>query len=183
MKSDLGKKKIIDILNKSTYYLEVESIVLRTNLPFLWISGGFLRTIVWDYLFKTEEKPIFNDIDIIYIENTDHKISEIEIQNRLTTLNPQFNWSVKEQLNMATKNKHPGYKNINDALTYWVETATAIAINPFGEKKTLLMPFGSDDLLQGIVKPTTPQYKDLTAKRAEQKGWKKRWPKLIYAFE
>ncbi|MFM7609493.1 MAG: nucleotidyltransferase family protein, partial [Alphaproteobacteria bacterium] len=78
------------------------------------------------------------------------------------------------------RNGHRPYCDIADALAHWPETATAIAARLGPNGVEILAPFGVDDVLAMILRPT-PAYRskpEILLARLEAKGWRKRWPGL-----
>jgi hypothetical protein len=65
-------------------------------------------------------------------------------------------------------------------MRHWPETCTAIAVRSAGFRVELLAPFGVDDLLRMIVRPT-PAFAnklDIYRTRLARKAWSKSWPLL-----
>lgn len=152
-------------------------------LPDCWIGAGFVRNTVWDLLngYKTPETA--NDVDVIWFDsmNTDLEFDS-KIEQRLLSVEPTVPWSVKNQARMHARNGDEPYTSCAHALSFWPETATAVAARLTGvEEIEILAPFGLDDLFQGIVRPT-PRFRqdklDLFEKRWREKEWLKKWPFL-----
>lgn len=81
---------------------------------------------------------------------------------------------------MHVRNGHSPYKNCYEAISYWPETATAVAIQlNYDSQIEYIAPYGLDDVFNLIVRPT-PNF-DLTTyrNRITNKGWKDTWEKLI----
>jgi hypothetical protein len=56
---------------------------------------------------------------------------------------------------MHLRNNHPKYSNTENAISYWPETATAIAVRLNSKNIVeILAPYGLNDLFNLIVKPT-----------------------------
>jgi nucleotidyltransferase-like protein len=55
---------------------------------------------------------------------------------------------------MHFQNGDDAYTNTADALCHWPETCTAVAARAIGARIELLTPFGIDDLISLIVRPT-----------------------------
>jgi len=81
---------------------------------------------------------------------------------------------------MHLQNGDPPYLNTADALRHWPETCTAIAARSLDGRIELLAPFGIDDLVSLVVRPT-PTFADkieVYRARIASKAWQVRWPKL-----
>lgn len=80
---------------------------------------------------------------------------------------------------MHLRNSHHEYLNCHEAISFWPETATAIAIRlNLKDQIEYIAPYGLEDLFNLVVQPT-PQF-DLTTynTRILKKEWIKTWPKL-----
>ncbi|MFM7778071.1 MAG: nucleotidyltransferase family protein, partial [Alphaproteobacteria bacterium] len=93
---------------------------------------------------------------------------------------PDLPWSVHNQARMHERNGHRPYCDIADALAHWPETATAIAARLGPNGIEILAPFGVEDVLEMIIRPTHAflTKPEIPLARLEAKGWRKRWPKL-----
>lgn len=158
------------------------------NLPDWWIGAGFVRSKVWDNIHGYKERTSLPDIDLIYFEekpiNTirkDEKKFE-EILNAHKEL--CVKWQVRNQARMHLHHKRKPYKNSEEALSEWAETATCIGVRLEKGKLKFTAPHGTRDLVNLIVRPI-PGYKkkysfDSTIfdKRFNEKKWLEKWPKL-----
>ncbi len=140
-----------------------------------WIGGGFVRHAVWDMLAGYDRSPL-NDIDVIYLGDGTGGL-EAPWTEKLTGLHDGIKWSVKDQNRMAKIHGHAAYGSINEALSHWVETCTAVAfrINPNPE---VIAPFGLEDLFEGKVVPTTAAMRNLMMKRVKERKWTELYPFL-----
>ena len=68
---------------------------------------------------------------------------------------------MKNQARMHLKNGDPPYTGTIDAMRNCPETATAIAARSNGALVELAAPYGVDDLLNMIVRPTPPFLKKM----------------------
>ena len=141
-----------------------------------------MRNAVWDHLsgLDTEAQPPA-DLDVVFhdpVNATDEHDARIEAV--LLAAAPNLPWSVRNQARMHTRNGHKRYHDVSDALVHWPETATAIAARLGDNGVEILAPFGMDDVLAMILRPT-PAYRskpDVLRARLEAKAWRKRWPML-----
>jgi hypothetical protein len=158
--------------------LHVESL----GLPDAWIGAGFIRNSVRDVLHgRTIDVAQLADVDVLFFDADDtRKDREAEIERRLRTLAPSIPWSVKNQARMHLRNSDAPYRSTLDAVAHWAETATAIAARSTGGKVEVMAPYGVDDLVSLIVRPT-PVFGhkiDVYRERVTAKDWPARWPKL-----
>jgi hypothetical protein len=147
-----------------------------------WIGAGFVRNAVWDHLSgkDTEATPLA-DLDVVFhdpvIATAEH---DARIEAALSIAAPDLPWSVRNQARMHERNGHDPYRDVADALTHWPETATAIAARLGPNGVEILAPFGVDDVLEMIIRPT-PGFRakpEIPLARLEAKGWLTRWPSL-----
>lgn len=173
---------IAHALAGSAYHNRAMEAASRIYTETLWLSAGFVRNHIWDVLFKDGATTPLNDIDVIFFnpEQTD-PAHEMNIKRQLEDIAPAYPWSVKNQARMHVKNGDPAYHSVDDAMCYWLETVTPVAIRKDRRNRHhLLAPLGIDDLLRGTCNPT-PHAKSreerLQAYRArmKQKQWWTIW--------
>jgi hypothetical protein len=147
-----------------------------------WIGAGFVRNAVWDHLsgLDTEANPPA-DLDVVFhdpaIATAEH---DARIEATLSMAAPDLPWSVRNQARMHERNGHDPYRDVADALTHWPETATAIATRLGPQGVEILAPFGVEDVLEMIIRPT-PAFRtkpEIPLARLEAKGWLTRWPRV-----
>ncbi|MCZ8279385.1 MAG: nucleotidyltransferase family protein [Acetobacteraceae bacterium] len=147
-----------------------------------WIGAGFVRNAVWDHLsgLDTEALPPA-DLDVVF---HDPGIATAEqdaaIEAALSMAAPDLPWSVRNQARMHERNGHDPYRDVSDALAHWAETAAAIAARLGPQGIEILAPFGVEDVLEMIIRPT-PAFRtkpEVVRARLEAKAWLTRWPRL-----
>ncbi|NMH88920.1 nucleotidyltransferase family protein [Flavivirga sp. Y03] len=167
------------MIENDVWMTDVLKVVRSLNLNDCWIGAGFVRNKVWDEKHGKERTEL-NDIDIIYFDKSNSaKAYDLQIENKLKNFYPNLNWSVKNQSRMHIRNGHKPYANCNEAISFWPETATSIAVRLNSKNKIeYLAPYGLEDLFNLLVLPT-PGF-DLTTynTRIEKKQWKEKWNKL-----
>ncbi|MDE1208238.1 nucleotidyltransferase family protein [Tenacibaculum larymnensis] len=179
MKTDFTTE-LVTIIKSDTWVISILEAVRSLHLPDCWIGAGFVRNKIWDYKHNNKRTSL-NDIDVIYFDKNDiTKTRELALEEQLKTINPTVNWSVKNQARMHLRNGHSPYKNCYEAISYWPETATAIAVQlNTNNQIEFIAPHGLDDLFNLVVKPT-PNFDLITYRnRVTNKGWKDTWNKLI----
>ena len=164
--------------------------VAALGLPDAWIGAGFLRNRVWDALsgFAFDSNPP-EDIDVVWFDRTRATAAEdAALEARLRQAMPALDWSVKNQARMHLRNRHPPYASTVDALAHWLETATGVAarLTPAGAVE-VMAPHGLDDLLGLVLRPSPDAAADPARlaelrRRAHEKGWPSRWPRLKLAL-
>jgi hypothetical protein len=173
------KDELIDIITKDELIIETLSIVKNLKLNDCWVGAGFIRNKVWDILHEIKTTKL-NDIDVVFFDETNvSEKLEKEIEQKLTEINPKVKWSVKNQARMHFRNNHLKYSNTENAISYWPETATAIAARlDSNDKIEILAPHGLNDLFNLIVKPTPNFDLIVFQKRINEKQWEKQWRNL-----
>jgi uncharacterized protein len=161
--------------------VEILRAVEALRLPDCWIGAGFVRNPIWDALHGFPWSASYTNADVVYCDSADLDPElDRQIETRLAGLFPAVPWSVKNQARMHLQNGDPPYLNTADALRHWPETCTAIAARSLDGRIELLAPFGIDDLVSLVVRPT-PTFADkieVYRARIASKAWQVRWPKL-----
>jgi len=173
------ENRLKEIIESDAWMLSVLKTVRELGLSDCWIGAGFVRNKVWDELHQMERTAL-NDIDVIYYNSTlCTKEQDKEIENKLKKDNPTLNWSVKNQARMNIRNGHKPYLNCEDAISFWPETATSIAVRLSKNNKIeLIAPYGLADLFNLKVVPTPKFNLAIYTERMNKKKWNKKWPKL-----
>ncbi|MDA1100544.1 MAG: nucleotidyltransferase family protein [Proteobacteria bacterium] len=184
---------ILALIAADRWMMSVLAAAWRLELPDCWIGAGFVRRKVWDYLHGFTQDTPLDDIDVLYFQAEDtSRTGEQAIEERLHGAMPGQPWSAKNQARMHLRNGDRPYTGTIDAMRHWLETPTCIAVRMRADKNTvgaagggtdgeleLAAPYGIDDLLHLIVRPTPAGQRRAQAYRArlENKQWLKNWPK------
>ncbi len=162
----------------------------RLELPDCWIGAGFVRRKIWDHLHGFAQATPLDDIDLLYFHADDtSRAGEQAIEERLHRAMPGQPWSAKNQARMHLRNGDQPYSGTVDAMRHWLETPTCVAVrirtdsDPGPQRAGVLelaAPYGIDDLLRLIVRPTPAGRRREEAYRArlESKQWRQNWPKM-----
>lgn len=148
-----------------------------------WIGAGFVRDAVWDHLHGYGQRPVSGDVDVIWFdsERTD-STHDSYLEEKLSQQCPAFDWSVKNQARMHKRNSDRPYVSTENALLYWPETATAVAVR-LGSTNLIeiIAPYGLDDLFERRLRPT-PSFEHekliVFRRRVTAKRWMERYPLL-----
>ena len=158
----------------------------ETNGVKLYLGGGVIRDRVWDRLSNYKVQTPIKDIDVIYFDATEKtKERDEKIEAKLTEYMPNMRWSVKNQARMHTCNNDSPYVSLEDAVEKWPERASAVLVRK-DEQGTysFIAPFGYDDLLRMIVRPT-PHFESKLEKykeRINSHNWESKWKSLIILY-
>lgn len=184
------EKDVIALIEQDKWMMDVLKTVQSLQLPDWLIGAGFVRSKVWDHLHEYKDRTPLPDIDVIYFDNEDFTQEEMKqdttntemaYEKRLKELLPDINWSVTNQARMHAFHSDEPYKDSEEALSRWVETATCVGVSLDKDGKVLLIaPHGIEDLVNLILRPTPGVYSDTKRfyERMTKKDWMKKWPKL-----
>ncbi len=157
-------------------------LILSEQEEELYIGGGIIRNLVWDNLHGYSVPTEIDDVDIIYY-NKDNVTKQYDkkIETELKKQIPNLNWSVKNQARMHICNNDSQYSSLEDALSKWPETVSAILVRKDSNGMyKIIAPYKYDDLFRLIVVPT-PHFKNKIEKyreRINKKQWNEKWKKL-----
>jgi hypothetical protein len=177
MRSD---RDVIGFIHDQPRMMQFLQAVASLGLPDCWIGAGFVRNAVWDAVHgRAYGDSSRDDVDVVYFDPLDTSPDrDLRTAERLARLHPEVPWDVKNQARMYLRNGDPPYKDTADALRYWPETATAVAVRLQGGHIELAAPYGTADLLAMVIRPTPVFAKkaELFSQRLAQKNWTARWP-------
>lgn len=194
-------QRVCHLIEGDAFRMECLQALQQLALPQGYIGAGFLRNAIWDNLHGKRASTPLNDVDVIYfdahvlntsfVSNTCHTLNpsdsvnrereqDLAFQEQLKALMPGVNWQVKNQARMHVLHDHAPYKDCEDAISYWIERETCVAIalstvNQFD----ILAPFGLAHNFKGqiSINPKLPRY-EIFNKRVTDKKWCDIWPQL-----
>jgi uncharacterized protein len=176
---DLIKQNFLELIRSSSRISNIIQVIGHFRSERLLLTGGSLRNVVWNNLHFYSEDYELEDCDIIFYNATDiSRNHEESIRKKLELLNPEVNWSVKNQARMHIRNKHKPYKSILDALIAFPETCSAVAVD---KDWKILSPYGLHDLYNLIVTPTKYCLNneiEVYRSRIIKKNWYEKWSDL-----
>ncbi len=171
---------ILALIAGDPWRMDVLRTARRLELPDWWIGAGFVRAAVWDALHGYTRATPLDDVDLLYFDQGDiDETVEKKHEARLRELAPNVPWSVKNQARMHLRNNNPPYACTEEAMTYWLETPTAVAVRLGADDRLhLIAPFGVDDLLALRIRPTPAgiQRAEQFLDRVHGKPWLQQWP-------
>ena len=173
---------LIGILRAAPRAVECLETVRDLGLPDCWIGAGFVRNKAWDVLHGYPEFTALNDVDVVYFDAaaTD-RACEIEHERALADAMSDVPWSVRNQARMHIRNREDPYVDTADAMSRWVQTATAVGARADGKGEIhILAPHGLDDLVNLILRPTPSHAhrREMFEALVAEKRWLQIWPKL-----
>ncbi len=181
----MNDRDILNLIREDDWMMNILSIAERLNFPDWVIGAGFVRNKVWDYLHGFSRKEVATaDIDLVYydLNGNDQKTDE-ELSQKLKE-ETGIKWEIVNEAYAHKWNNLPPYKSTDDALSQWPETATGIGVKLESGELKLIAPYGIDDLINLIIRPS-PKFSggiERVMERAKEKDWLEKWPKLKFGI-
>lgn len=177
------QSKVVDILEADADAMAQLRAVRTLRLPDWCIAGGFVRNRVWDALTGQRDKfPA--DTDVLFFDTADRsRQREALLESALRKTLPELDWQVRNQARMHEFNDDPPYRDTAHAMTFWLETCTAVGARLLADDRIeLVAPQGLDDLMNLVFRPTASGRKhyDAYRQRIDTKPWRRRWPKATF---
>ncbi|MGF1755134.1 nucleotidyltransferase family protein [Vibrio makurazakiensis] len=176
--------RIIQLIKQDPVRVQALDCVKGLDLPQCYLAAGFVRNLVWDHLHHRSTPTPLNDVDVIYFDSDEVNDQRyLELEQQLLLEMPQVNWQVRNQAKMHLRNGDEPYQDVVDAMSYWPEKETAIAIRKLSDHRyQCISPFGYESLFDLNV-TYNPKRKRLEfEERLEAKGWLSTWPKLNVVY-
>ncbi len=172
--------KIVELIKQDPMRVEALQHVSQLNLPQCYIAAGFVRNLVWDALHHITLATPLNDVDVIYFDPTEsNSEAYFEYEKQLKSRMPQLKWQVRNQAKMHTRNGDAPYKSSVDAMHYWPEKETAVAVRQSGlDQYELVAAFGFESLFNYCITHNPHRSRTIFENRVKSKGWLIRWPSL-----
>lgn len=150
-------KRFKEIILSSDLICDVLKLMETLKLPDCWLTGGVIRCTIWNYLHSYDLNKNIKDIDILYYskspiftdKNMYIKNIPVEFENQAYIHN-WYNEAYDLNLSPLT--------SVEDGLKFWSDSCSSILMrlnNGTLELKTLM---GLEDILNGIIRPTTQRY-------------------------
>lgn len=173
-------ERIITLIEKDELRVKALDCVQQLNLPHCYLAAGFVRNLVWDHLHQKSVSTPLNDVDVIYFDKTESNPDCYQIiESELSLLMPELNWEVRNQAIMHKRNGDKPYLNIIDAMSYWPEKETAVAIRKLDDGSyEYISAFGFQSLFNLQVTHNPKRSLGIFSDRVASKGWLAQWPNL-----
>lgn len=144
-------------------------------LPDCWIGAGFVRNAVWSILHG-KSSALTGDVDVIWFDVSDaSEARDQSLEAQLRIAAPSIDWSVNNQARMHLGNGDAAYLSTEDAMRFWPETATAVAVHRTStDTCELVAPLGLDDLLGLKLRPAgdfAHRKRAIFEERVHEKRW------------
>ena len=173
---------IEEVMRADPWRMEALAQARGLALPDWGIGAGFVRNAVWDRLHRFAQATPLADIDLLYFDPSDLSLEREKVcEGTLSSRNSGTPWEVRNQARMHLRNGDEPYGSTADALCYWLETVTAVAVRlEADDSLTVLAPLGLEDLMGLRVRPTAAGRRRNAeySRRMRAKAWPKTWPAL-----
>ncbi|CAM4066705.1 hypothetical protein D3C81_883170 [compost metagenome] len=175
--------QVQQIISTDARRWQVLEVVRRLDLPDCWIGAGFVRNAVWDHLHGRTPSALTGDVDVIWFDPARADAGEDQrLEATLRELAPGIDWSVKNQARMHSRNGDAPYGSSAEAMSFWCETATAIAVRRTAEDECeVSAPLGLYDLFELLLRPSrrfVVEKRSVYEERIVAKAWLSKWPRL-----
>jgi hypothetical protein len=176
------EQRLRELVCSDAWMMDILRVTASLALPDCWIGAGFVRARVWDQLQGHAIATKLEDVDVLYFETGDlSEATEKRQERRLSEMRPAVPWSVKNQARMHLRNGDRPYADTEDALRYWLETATCVAVALDGDDRLrVIAPYGLEDLFNMVLRPTPAGLRRAREYNARLAGkpWRRNWPQL-----
>ncbi|ELA6649898.1 nucleotidyltransferase family protein [Vibrio sp. B513a] len=172
--------RIVELIKQDPVRVKALECVSKLGLPQCYIAAGFVRNLVWDALHGFDVTTPLNDADVIYFapDENDPK-AYLQYESQLKQLMPEINWQVRNQALMHTRNSDLPYTSSLDAMSYWPEQETAVAIRQVApDNYECIAAFGYETLFSYYVTHNPKRSLKTFENRVNSKGWLVRWSSL-----
>ena len=173
---------VVRLITDDAFCMQCLQAVAALNLPDWAIGAGFVRNVVSDHLHGFDHRTPLPDIDVLYFDPTcQGGTRESELEQRLAAICPKLPWSVRNQARMHLRNGDQPYHSTEDAMGYWLEKPTAVAVRLSAAAGIeILAPFGLQCLIEMRGEPTPSGLRrhDEYIARMQAKDWPSIWSKV-----
>lgn len=161
-------------------------IYLRQINTEAYLSAGVIRNLVWSILHGQHYKIENTEIDVIFYDLVDEHTEQQRLTLLLKQQFPENEWDVVNQAFVHKWYKTDQgqsiaqYSSLLDALSVWVETATAIAVRLLETGDLdIVAPFELNDLFElKLCWNNRLVSRDVFIQRVQSKRFLEKWQKL-----
>ncbi|MEG0483614.1 MAG: nucleotidyltransferase family protein [Acinetobacter sp.] len=170
----------------SQHALMQRLIFLRQIKAQAYLSAGVIRNLVWSELHQQQYKIEHTEIDVIFYDLTNQYSEQQGLTRLLNQQFPENEWDVVNQAFVHTWYKTDRglsisqYSSLIDALSVWVETATAVAVRLLeNDDLEIIAPFELNDLFELKLRWNNRLVsREVFIQRVQSKQFLEKWNKL-----
>lgn len=175
----MSEQAIIELIQNDKYRLGILRCVQKLPIEQAYVAAGFIRNMVWDHLHDMQQPTELMDVDVIYFDANEPQAHQFQYQLQLQAIMPEVTWQVRNQAYMHIRNKDKPYQDLVDAMSFWPEKETAIAIRKINEQQFECVSAFALESLFGLKLSYNPKRQlAIFQQRLADKQWLKKWPKL-----
>ena len=172
-------EKIIELVKNDKHRLAILDCVHRLEIKQAYVAAGFVRNMVWDHLHQLTQSSELLDVDVIYFDCHEPQEKQYQYEQQLKAMMANVNWQVRNQAYMHTRNQDKPYHSVLDAMSYWPEKETAVAIRKVDDITfECLCAFSLASLFNLQLTYNPKRQLSVFQQRVANKQWLKKWPKL-----
>ena len=155
--------------------------------PLAYLSAGVIRNWIWSHLHGQNYDFHQTEIDVVFYDAEEiNQQRTLKLKSLLEAKYPDQIWDIINQAHVHHWYKTekgqsiPPLRSMNEALSYWPETATAIAVRMDEQHQIeVIAPFGLNDLFELKLRWNDRLVsRGVFEQRLVSKQFLKRWPKL-----
>jgi len=178
--SPAAARRLAALLRADRPRLAVLRALRDLCLPDGAVGAGFVRSAVWDDAHGFSRPTPLPDIDVLFFDARNRSRGrEAAIERALGRRLPGLPFSARNQARMHRRNRDAPYRDTADALRFWLETATCVAVR-LTRRGTIdvIAPYGLGDVLSLRSRPTPAGRRkpDQYAARMAARNWPATWP-------
>lgn len=181
----MNQELLVEILEQNPPIAEVVQAGPELELPNYYVASGCLTQTVWNRAHERDLASDIKDVDLVYFDTDLSVEREAENQKRVRErfAHIPLIFDVKNEARVhlwylqGFGHPIPPYASVEDAITTFPTTATAIGVRKEAGGYKVYAPFGLDDLFGLIVRPNKRQItREIYERKIER--WRKIWPSL-----
>lgn len=178
----MTEQDILNLIKEDRLMMDVLERAEKLKLANWLIGSGFVRNKVWNYLSGRETEGIdATDIDFVYFDpTTPHDQTRDELLMQTLKQETGLDWELRNNAYNYKSDTRSDYTSEEDVIAHWPETVTAIGVSLDQGNLKLIAPYGIEDIVNFIVRPSQ-KYKDgvdRIRERVAKKKWLEKWPNL-----
>lgn len=176
--------RLTGMLISEPWMLRALEAVAVSGLPDAWIGAGVIRDVVWGQLYGRFTPEAVRDIDVAYFDSANLGPERDQAAQDVLGELADLPWEATNQAAVHTwYHQYFGgepvepFTSVHDAVATWPETATCVAIRRTAEGIEVCAPFGLDDLLGGVWRPSPVRVTAaVSLARLARQRVRARWP-------
>lgn len=185
-KSDVFEQKIKKFIIQNAF-LNPLLHDLKGFQPLAYLSAGVIRNWIWSHLHGQKYDFHQTEVDVVFYDAEEiNQQRTLKLKSLLEAKYPDQIWDITNQAHVhhwyKTESGHTiqPLKSMSEALSYWPETATAIAVRMDEQHQIeVIAPLGLSDLFELKLRWNDRFVsRGVFEQRVQTKRFLERWPQL-----